>query len=337
MTIPGFIREQPEVLDRCLAAAEAFVARWHPGSRRTIALVGSGSSLNALTIARPQFVAAGHGPVQIFEPGDFPAELPQLGERTLVVVLSQSGASTTSIAAARAAIEAGLDVLGVTASGESALARVGAPALVMAVGDEPVGPKTKGFLGSLATLFVVAQALGAPPLPAMRGRDLAPLIEPARRMAEDLVPSLADVDQIIVAGRRSNYGVALEASLKIAEMAGIPSAAFPTEELLHGRLHGMSERSVAFVVAEGEAEVAQARLAGAAMERRGCRLVIVDPAGMPWRADPALPASPWNALGLVLPFQWLAVLLAQARGLRPEAMRHGSLSRELDIKTSAQA
>jgi glucosamine--fructose-6-phosphate aminotransferase (isomerizing) len=337
MTIPGFIREQPEALDRCLAAAEAFVARWRPGSWHTIALVGSGSSFNALTIARPQFVAAGHGPVLAFEPGDFPAELPQLGERALVIVLSQSGASTTSIAAVRAAIEAGVGVLAITASGEAALARLGAPALIMAVGDEPVGPKTKGFVGSLATLFVVARALGATPSTAMRGGDLAPLIEPARRMAEDLVPSLAGVDQIIVAGRRSNHGVALEASLKIAEMAGIPSAAFPTEELLHGRLHGMTERSVAFVVAEGEAEVAQARLAGAAMERRGCRLVIVDPARMPWRADAALPASPWNALGLVLPFQWLAVLLAEARGLRPETMRHGSLSRELDIKTSAQS
>jgi len=336
MTIPGFIREQPEALDRCLAAAQAFVGRWSPGSLRNIVLVGSGSSFNALTIARPHFVAAGRGAVVVCEPGDFPAELPLLDQRTLVVVLSQSGASTTSIAAARAAVEAGLGVLAITASGEAALARLGAPALIMAVGEEPVGPKTKGFVGSMATLFVVAEALGGPCVPAMRGSDLAPLIEPAREMAEALVPSLAGVDQIIVAGRRANYGVALEASLKIAEMAGIPSSAFPTEELLHGRLHGMTERSVAFVIAEGEAEVAQARLAGAAMERRGCRLVTLDSARMPWPTSRALPASPWNALGLVLPFQWLAVLLGEARGLRPEAMRHGNLSRELDIKTAAQ-
>ena len=49
-----------------------------------------------------------------------------------------------------------------------------------------------------------------------------------------------------------------------------------------------------------------------------------------------MPAPPWSALGLVLPFQWLAVLLAEARGLEPAVMRHGGLSRELAIKTNAR-
>jgi hypothetical protein len=42
-----------------------------------------------------------------------------------------------------------------------------------------------------------------------------------------------------------------------------------------------------------------------------------------------------SALGLILLFQWLAVALAEARGLRPEDMRYGSLSRELAIKTES--
>jgi hypothetical protein len=49
-----------------------------------------------------------------------------------------------------------------------------------------------------------------------------------------------------------------------------------------------------------------------------------------------LPPAPWSAVGLVLPFQWLAVLLAEARGLVPEAMRHGAITRELAIKTDAR-
>jgi fructoselysine-6-P-deglycase FrlB-like protein len=69
------------------------------------------------------------------------------------------------------------------------------------------------------------------------------------------------------------------------------------------------------------------------MAARGCRLIVVDPAGGHWPTDLALPAAPWSALGLILPFQWLAVRLAEARGLRPEAMRYGSLSPELAIKT----
>jgi fructoselysine-6-P-deglycase FrlB-like protein len=229
-----------------------------------------------------------------------------------------------------------LTILVITASPDAPLASLGAPLLALAVGDEPIGPKTKGFLGSMATLFLVAEALGAPTSPATQGATLAPLIEPARLAAVTIGETLGEVDQIMVAGRRANHGIALEASLKISEMAGIPAAAFPTEELLHGRLHGMTDRSVAFVIAEGDREIAEAQLAKTAMERRGCRLVIVDPGGSHWPMRFALPGRPWCALGLILPFQWLAVMLAEGRGLRPEAMRYGSLSRELAIKTDAR-
>ncbi len=319
-----------------MAATRSFAQAWTPGVFDGVALVGSGSSFNALTVARSCFVGARRGPVLVYEPEDFAAELPAMTTAPLVITLSQSGASTTSIAAVKAAIEAGLTVLVITAFPGAPLARLGTRLLILAVGDEPIGPKTKGFLGSMATLFLIAESLGAPVVPAMRGATLSPLIEQARLGAETIGKTLGTVDQIMVAGRRANHGIALEASLKIAEIAGIPAAAFPTEELLHGRLHGMTERSIAFVIAEGDREIAEAQLAKAAMERRGCRLVIVDPAGSHWPARFALPSGPWGALGLILPFQWLAVMLAEGRGLRPEAMRYGSLSRELAIKTDAR-
>jgi fructoselysine-6-P-deglycase FrlB-like protein len=336
MRITTFIREQPVALDNCLAAGRAFLARWKPGPSDGVALVGSGSSFNALQAARARFVAARRGAVLVHDPEDFIAELPEMDGRPLVIVLSQSGASATSIAAARAALAAGLPTLLITATMDSPLARCGAPVLELAVGDEPVGPKTKGFLGSVALLFSVAEALGAPASAPLTGAMLAPLIEPARQAAEALVPALADADCIVIAGRRGHFGIALEASLKIAEMSGVPSAAFPTEELLHGRLHGVTPRSMVFVIAEGGAQVEEAVRVSAAMQRRGCRVVVVDAAGAHWPSGLRLPEAPWSALGLLLPFQWLAVLLAQARGLEPETMRHGSLSRELAIKTDAR-
>lgn len=336
MPIPSFIREQPLALDRCLAAARAFLADWTPDPFDGIALVGSGSSFNALQAARPRFVSARRGCVLVHDPEDFVAELPDADCRPLVIVLSQSGASATSIAAARAAVGAGLPTLLITATLDSPLALCAAPVLPLAVGDEPVGPKTKGFLGSVALLFILAEALGAPASQPFTGATLAPLVEPARKAAESLLPALADADNIIVAGRRGHFGIALEASLKIAEMSGVPSAAFPTEELLHGRLHGVTPRSMVFVIAEGDSQVAEAQQVRAVMQRRGCRVVVVDRAGAHWPKGPSLPEAPWSALGFVLPFQWLAVLLAQALGRAPEAMRHGKLSGELAIKTDAR-
>jgi fructoselysine-6-P-deglycase FrlB-like protein len=331
MSIETFIREQPETIGRCVAAVEHFAATWRPDVAG-IALVGSGSSFNALTAARPSFVAARRGPVVVYDPEDFVAELPLLTARPLVIVLSQSGASTTSIAAAQAAVAARLPILALTAVAEAPIAAVGAELLVMPIGDEPVGPKTKGFTGSLASLIVLAQALGAPAMPPPAEVSWATTIEAAHGMAAILAPQLASVDMLMFAGRRALHGIALEASLKITEIAGVPTAAIPTEELLHGRLHGLTAQSCAFLLVDGESEAAEARHVAAIMLRHGCRVEVVD-AGTCRRAHTS---TPWGAVGVILPFQWLAGMMAQQRGLVPETMRYGDLSTELAIKTAAQ-
>jgi fructoselysine-6-P-deglycase FrlB-like protein len=203
---------------------------------------------------------------------------------------------------------------------------------VMPIGDEPVGPKTKGFTGSLATLLALAQGLGAPETPPPADVSWATAIEAARGMAAILASQLASVDMLMFAGRRALHGIALEASLKIAEIAGVPTSAVPTEELLHGRLHGLTAQSCAFLLVDGESEAAEARHIAAVMLRHGCRVEVVD-AGTCRRSDTS---TPWGAVGVILPFQWLAVTMAQQRGLVPETMRYGDLSAELAIKATAK-
>jgi glucosamine--fructose-6-phosphate aminotransferase (isomerizing) len=331
--IADFIREQPEVVVRCLARARQFLLPEASNGIHGIALVGSGSSLNALQTVRSRFVTARRGPVLVYEPQDFIEELAHGAlARSLVLVLSQSGASVTSVAALEASQDAGLQSLAITASAASPLGSRARHVFEMPVGDEPVGPKTKGFLSSLATLHALAEGLGAPPAGPVSAGDLRAQIEPSREAAYTLAAMLSDVDMITIAGRGANYGVALEASLKIAEMAGIPTAAFPTEELLHGRLHGVTPASLVMMICSGLAEIAEAEAVRAAMERHGCRVQIVNAAGQGWPGRaPGLPV-PWDSLALTVPFQWLAVALAEARGLRPEAMRYGALSRDLAIK-----
>src|SRR5918993_745323 len=264
--IAGYIAEQPKVIARCLAAARAFRLPWPADRFRAVVLVGSGSSFNALQTVRPCFVAARRGPVLVFEPQDFVAELPSgVLNGALVVVLSQSGASATSVAA----------------------------------------------------LVALAESLGAPVSPPITPQTVSAFIAPARDAAEALAAELGEVDSIVVAGRRAHHGIALEASLKIAEMAGIPTAAFPTEELLHGRLHGVTARSVVLMICRGSEEVAEAEGVRAVMARHGCRVITVSPSGRDWPRVPAGPEAPWDTLALAIPFQWLAGALAQAGGVGP--------------------
>jgi fructoselysine-6-P-deglycase FrlB-like protein len=331
--IPGFIREQPDVVERCFATARAFRPPWPLEGLRAIALVGSGSSFNALQTVRQRFLCAKRGPVLVYEPEDFTDDLASgVLEGLLVVILSQSGASATSVAALAASRAAGLPALAVTASAASPLGLQVGQVLVLPIGEEPVGPKTKGFLGSVAALIALAESLGAPPAPSLAVEAIQVLIAPARAAAHALAGELGRVDTIFISGRRAFHGIALEASLKISEMAGIPCAAFPTEELLHGRLHGVTAESLVMMLCGGPDEVAEARRVQAVMVRHGCRVIPVAASGTDWPPGPAGPTAPWDAPALIIPFQWLAVALAEKRGLRPEAMRYGALSRELAIK-----
>ncbi len=325
--LPGFIAEQPAAIDSAFAAAAACRAAGLPGNGAGVVLVGSGSSYNALLAGRAALSQAGLGPVSVVGPEDFLQDGAPAGHG--VIVLSQSGNSRTSVAAARAARAAGHDCLGITMNPDAEIGAAGIRLLTLPIGDEPIGPKTKGFTASLAALTALA---GGAPAPA---GWLAPLVATARAAAAALAPELHALDSLMVCARGAQIGIALEASLKVAEIAGIPSAAFAWEEALHGRLHGLTDRSLAAFITQDEAEVAEADAVAAAMRRRGATVRTVNLAGQAgaaeWWAAPAPPPG-WAGVAAILPFQWLATFLATARGQVPELMRYPGLSADLNIK-----
>ncbi|MFT8245895.1 SIS domain-containing protein [Roseomonas sp. BN140053] len=343
MTVSGFIREQPERIAATLRHAAAALEGWRPDTAGGIWLVGSGSSLNALNVVLPGLLAArGEAGVRAMGPDSFGRALPRVaGPRPLAVVLSQSGRSTTSVAALRAALAAGCPALAITAEADSPFAAVPAPRLVVPLGPEPIGPKTKGFTATLAALLEVGARLGAAPLPGFDAAGFGALVEGTRAPAEALAAELDAVDFLLVSGGGRFGGIALEASLKVAEIAGLPTATFEPEEVLHGRLHGMTERSLGVLIVSEAAEVAQAVRTAGAMAQRGVRLRLLNlspsPTAFDWCPQPGWPAAPFDALAAILPFQWLAVALARRRGMLPEAMRYPGLSAALSIKLATTA
>jgi fructoselysine-6-P-deglycase FrlB-like protein len=252
------------------------------------------------------------------------------------VVLSQSGASRTTIEAAIKARERGCEVVRITAEPESPFAQLDDAPVLMPIGPEPIGPKTKGFGASLAALAAVADALGGRPEnpPSLD----ANFVGRARAEATDLAQALPDLDFVLVAGAGAHLGTALEASLKISEMSGIPSAGFDMEEALHGRLHGLTERSLAVFIAGTPAEVEDAERAAATMRELGPSTRVLGPelAGALFRDGPGgAGAGALDPIHAIVPFQWLAWALAGSRGLDPAAMRYPGLSTRLAIKTNS--
>ncbi len=356
MLIRDYIGEQAHAIAETMEAARGALSTWRPPVYDEILLTGSGSSLNALQIVMPVLRAATGRFVEVVNPAVLLHEFTSGGRdragTPLLVVLSQSGTSTTSVEIAGAGQARGWPILVVTADPESPIARAMGPssgersgqrpmALVsMVIGAESIGPKTKGFTASVAACLAVAERLSSRRFEGFSGKSLERRIVSAWTDASRLVESAGVPDYVIVAGSGPFFGVALEASLKLSEIAGLPAAGFETEELLHGRLHGAGPSSLSIMIAADDEERVVASRAATVMAERGVRVSVLNltdtPTPFDWGAPGCAQPAPFDALEAIVPFQCLAVEFALATGLVPENMRYPSLSRYLAIKTQGR-
>jgi len=342
MQIGAYIREQPKVLaelpSKTAAALGGFKSLAQKPER--IVLVGTGSSMNALLSAADAFEELTGAMVIAKEPEAYLRLSPRPnGQRTLVVIASQSGTSLTPVEAARRALADGFAAIAVTGDGTSALAKTGADVLVMPIGIETVGPKTKGYTATVLSLFAIAAKLGN------RRLDLAALVKPLEATVEsglaaakDLLQHYGVPDYILLAGQSQHLGSALESGLKIAEISGVPTAGFDTEEALHGHSYGTTRQSLVALIVQNEAEAKVAANLGEALTPLGPRLVIANLSGHATRFDlkvdwPKTPEYNWVASSWApIPFQWYACELAVARGVDPDKMIYPGLGDKLNVR-----
>ncbi len=346
-TIEAYIHDQPDVLRRVFAQVPALVAAVLPAlppEPSAVVLIGSGTSGHALTAVRALVARRLGCPGFVCGPAAVIAEAPvSAGEGALAVVLSQSGASRTSVDAVSVARARRMTPLVITAEADSAIAALPGARIIMPLGSETVGPKTKGYTGSVATLLCLA--LGASFTTA---RDEAAAVVEAvqaellawRRWSRRLADKYAQADHVMILAQGRHLASALEASLKITEMSGIAAAAFDVEEGLHGRFHGLDATSPAIFIAGTREEVLLARSTIVTLTALGISCELMTLGGelgsfaLALRLPPLTILPELDLLPAVVPFQLLAHDLAVARGRAPQTMRYPGLSARLGIKTS---
>ncbi|MDR6290466.1 fructoselysine-6-P-deglycase FrlB-like protein [Inquilinus ginsengisoli] len=335
---PAILAALPGVLAQPLAALPA-LAR----TPERIVLLGTGSSMNALLAGADALEAATGAAIVAKEPEAFLRRPPRPNaSATLVLAASQSGMSITSIEAVRLAVALGFPTVVITADGDSPIAKAGADTVLIPIGPETVGPKTKGYTATVLAVLSVAARLGGRPL------DLSGLaaalertVETGRLAADELLQRVGVPDYILVAGQAGHVGTALEASLKIAEISGVPTAAFDTEEALHGHCYGTTPNSLVIVIAQTADEAGVAANLGEALTPLGPRLAVCNLSGHATRFDWTV-AWPEGAgpeelewLGPAwapVPFQWLGCALATARGLNPDTMIYPDIGKKLNVR-----
>jgi len=185
-------------------------------------------------------------PVEIEIASEFRYRDPVLGPDTLTLAVSQSGETIDTLEAARHAARQGSQVLAVTNTVGSSLAREADGVFYTHAGPEIGVAASKTFATQMVAQELVALYLAqvrAAKFPEEIAEVLADLDELPAKVAraiaaEDRVrvvaERLADARDVLFIGRHTGYPAALEGALKLKELSYIHAEAYPAGELKHG-------------------------------------------------------------------------------------------------------
>ncbi len=190
---------------------------------------------------------------------------PLTSERTLVIVVSQSGETIDTLAALKEAKRLGALSVAVTNSIGSSIARESDYTIYTLAGPEIAVASTKAYTTQLVALLMLALYMGQ-----IKGttaedevrRLVAELqalpqyideVLDAREAMEAYADTLKKAHDIFYLGRNIDYAIAMEGALKLKEISYIHAEAYAGGELKHGTLALItSETPVIAVVTQEE-------------------------------------------------------------------------------------
>ena len=187
-------------------------------------------------------------PVEVTLASEFRYCEPIVSERTLAVVISQSGETIDTLAAMREAKRLGARVLSIVNVVGSTIARESDDVLYTWAGPEIAVATTKAYSTQLAVIYLLAIYF-AQLLERISPEECRELVEELQRLpakAEEILKHTQEIqyyasiyfnhDSVFFIGRNIDYAVGLEGSLKLKEISYIHSEAYAAGELKHGTI-----------------------------------------------------------------------------------------------------
>lgn len=322
------IAEQPEAVRRTLAALrpQQDAVRSLVAGRRVL-FAARGSSDNAAIYGRylleTQAGVAG-GLVSPSVATHYRSRL-DLAD-SVVVSVSQSGATEEIVATQAWARECGAATIAVANVADSPLVAAADLALVTQAGPEVAVPATKTYLSQLVAMAVLAGSLVDEP--EALDAELERVPDEVERLlgvdVDEAVAALGDTDYTVVSGRGLMMGTALETALKLEETCKRPVRGYSYADLRHGPISVVTRGMTAVLLAapDGPLLGPLADLADDLAER-GARVVGIGGDAAFARACAVHVPGPdlteaVAPLGAIVPGQRIVEGLALALGLDPD-------------------
>ena len=219
-----------------------------------VLVIGMGTSLHAAMIGRWWIEQIAGVPADFDNASEFRFRAPLLGPSTLVVSVTQSGETIDTLGAMQHVRDRwGAPQVAITNVDGSEATRQADASIVLRCGPEIGVASTKTFVGSLATLYLLACRLGHAQgrlSDAELGDHLEQLLtapslverglEQDTRCAE-LSQRFRAASNFLVLGRGIEYPLAMEAALKCKEISYVHAEGYAAGEMKHGPIALLDE------------------------------------------------------------------------------------------------
>ena len=248
------LKEMNEEKDLCVKLYNKFIEDGNYSddipdisSYNDIDIVACGSAFYAATVGKyliDTYVCDGSVRVNVDVASEYRYKKHFYGDKSLVIVVSQSGETADTLACLRMANSLNVDTLAIVNVPSSTIAKEAKLVMPMLAGPEIAVATTKGYFSQVLELSLIAQKLGY-----IKGtiskEEKKLLIETFENLKSYLIP-LFEIDYSTIAGklwfkehiyfigRGIDYIVGLEASLKLKEISYIHSDVYQAGELKHG-------------------------------------------------------------------------------------------------------
>ncbi len=213
-----------------------------------VCVVACGSAWHVGMAARYVMESLARLPVQVELASEFRYRQPLVDERTLVVVISQSGETADSLAALREAKARGARTLAVVNVVGSSIAREADKVLYTLAGPEIAVATTKAYSAQLVAVYLLAIGFARARGTIDEAR-CARLLEELEALPDKIGRILEDKERLqwfaskqvamkdcFFIGRGVDYAISLEGSLKLKEISYVHSEAYAAGELKHGTI-----------------------------------------------------------------------------------------------------
>ena len=299
----------------------------------TVHLVACGTAMHAGMVGKAAIETLARVPAEVDIASEFRYRDPILNKNDLVIIISQSGETSDTLAALKLAKSRGVPVLAIVNVVGSSIARAADYILYTYAGPEIAVASTKAYVVQMCVLYLFALRLAY-----ARGKleeaETKRLTAELLRAGEVIKPRLDDCEQIkylasrfvntqscFFIGRGFDYALSLEGSLKLKEISYVHSDAYAAGELKHGTISLITD-GVPVIALATQKQVYEKTISNAKETKsRGARVILfttkdaVVPEGV---ADYIIRLDEYEdllmPLQLIVPLQLFAYYMAVLRG-----------------------